>query len=98
MPHRLAPRARADLDEIWHYIAVESGNEAAANRIVDLIAERFPLLSEWLRLGRVHNDLRRGLPSYPVGNYIIFYRIGRGGVVIQRVLHARREIRRLFRR
>ncbi|MGH6817234.1 MAG: type II toxin-antitoxin system RelE/ParE family toxin, partial [Methylovirgula sp.] len=47
MPHRLAPRARADLEEIWHYIAVEAGNESAADRTIDLIAERF-LLVIWL--------------------------------------------------
>jgi toxin ParE1/3/4 len=96
MPHRLAPRARADLDEIWHYIAVESGNEAAADRTVDLFADRFLLLSEWPRLGRARSDLRRGLRTYPVGNYIIFYRVGRYGVVIQRVLHAHRDLLQLF--
>jgi hypothetical protein len=31
MPHRLAPRARTDLDEIWHYVALESGSEATAD-------------------------------------------------------------------
>jgi toxin ParE1/3/4 len=97
MPHRLAPRARADLDEIWHYIAVESANEAVADRSIDFITERFFLLSDWPRLGRERNDLRRGLRSYPVGNYLIFYRVSCAGVVIQRVLHARRDIRRLFR-
>jgi toxin ParE1/3/4 len=96
MPHRVAPRARADLDEIWHYIATESGSEQAADRTVDSILDRLLLLSRWPRLGRSRNDLRRGLRSYGIGNYVIFYRISRAGVVILRVLHARRDIRRLF--
>ncbi|MGH7117056.1 MAG: type II toxin-antitoxin system RelE/ParE family toxin [Stellaceae bacterium] len=56
------------------------------------------MLSGWPRLGRGRNDLRRGLRSYPVENYVIFYRIDGVDVIIQRVLHARRDIRRLFRR
>ena len=92
MAHRLALRARADLDDIWEYIAVESGSEAIADRQIDLITERFYLLSEWPRLGRARSDLRHGLRSYPAGDYVIFYRIQRRDVVIQRVLHARRNV------
>ena len=97
MPHRLTKRARVDLGEIWEYIAIES-NEAVADRIIDLITDRLLLLSRWPRLGRTRNDLRHGLRSYVFGNYIIFYRISRGGVVILRVLHGRRDIRRMFQR
>jgi plasmid stabilization system protein ParE len=53
MAHRLAARARADLDQIWDYIFTESGNETAADRVVDAIVERFSLLSDWPRLGRM---------------------------------------------
>jgi toxin ParE1/3/4 len=96
MPHLVAPRARADLDEIWHYIATESANVQAADRVIDSITDRFLLLSQWPRLGRARNDLRRGLLSYTIGNYVIFYRSGRTGVVILRILHTRRDIGRLF--
>jgi len=96
MAHRLSSRARADLDEIWHHIVTEGGSESAADRIVDLITFRFLLLTEWLRLGRALNELRRGLRSLPVGDYVIFYRVSRAGVVIQRVLHGRRDISRIM--
>jgi hypothetical protein len=33
--HRLALQARADLDEIWTYVARESGSEAVADRLID---------------------------------------------------------------
>ena len=75
MAHRLSSRARADLDEIWHHIVTEGGSESAADRIVDLITFRFLLLTEWPRLGRARNELRRGLRSLPVGDYVIFYRV-----------------------
>jgi toxin ParE1/3/4 len=71
MAHRIAPRARGDLDQIWDYIFTESGHEAAADRAVDAIVERFSLLAEWPRIGRMRNDLRRGLRSHLVGDYLI---------------------------
>ena len=96
MAHRLALQARADLDDIWEYILVESGSEAIADRQIDTITERFEFLANWPRLGRARDDLRRGLRSYPVGDYIIFYRLQRRDVMIQRVLHGRRDIERLI--
>ena len=32
MAHRLAPRAAADLDDIWYYVAKESASIEVANR------------------------------------------------------------------
>jgi toxin ParE1/3/4 len=96
MAHLLALRARSDLDDIWEYITVESGSEAVADRLIDSITDRFDLLANWPRLGRARDDLRLGLRSYPVGDYIIFYRVQRRDVIIQRVLHARRNIERLI--
>jgi hypothetical protein len=37
MAHRLAPQARAELSDIWTYIARESGNLAAADGVIDAI-------------------------------------------------------------
>lgn len=37
MPHRLAPEAEGDLDEIWLYTAKESGSVEIADRLVDSI-------------------------------------------------------------
>src|ERR1700690_2827700 len=47
MVHRLAPQARAELNNIWNYIARESGNLAAADGVIDAITERFYLLAEF---------------------------------------------------
>src|SRR6266571_9184742 len=67
MAHRLAPQARADLDQIWDYVLLETGSESTADRTIDTIAERFYLLAQWPRIGRVRNDLRRRLAQPPGG-------------------------------
>jgi toxin ParE1/3/4 len=72
MAHRLAPQARAELSAIWIYIARESGNATAADSIIDAITERFYLLAQYPRMGRARDDLRPGLRSFPVGQYVIF--------------------------
>jgi Arc/MetJ-type ribon-helix-helix transcriptional regulator len=43
--HRVAPRAEAELDGIWYYLAKESGSIEIADRVVDSITARFFLLS-----------------------------------------------------
>jgi toxin ParE1/3/4 len=96
MALRLAPQPIADLDDIWDYIFSESGSEASADRAIDTIEVRFTTLSDWPRIGRQRDDLRRGYRSYPAGDYVIFYRIDGPDVVIQRMLHGRRDLRRLL--
>jgi toxin ParE1/3/4 len=97
MAHRLAPRARADLDAIWAYLAKESRSEAIADQQIDSIVEHFGLLADHPRLGRVRDDdLGPGRRSFPIGQYVIVYRIVGGDVRILRVAHGRRDLRALF--
>ena len=35
MAHRLSPRAVADLDAIWEYVARESGSSETANSLIE---------------------------------------------------------------
>jgi toxin ParE1/3/4 len=92
MAHRLAPKARAELGNIWDYIARESGNAAAADRVIDAITERFHLLARYPRTGRARDDLRPGLRSSPVGQYVIIYTIEEEDVQILHVFHGRQDI------
>ncbi len=93
MAHRLAPEAEAELDEIWYGLAKESGRPEIADRLIDTITERFFLLAEYPHLGRPrHRDLRPGLRSFPVGRYLILYRVDDGDVLILHVLPAARDI------
>ncbi len=55
MAHRVALRAADDLDDIWCYVANESGSLEVANRLVDSITDRFFLLSSHPYLCRARN-------------------------------------------
>ena len=93
----LAPQVAAELDEIWYYIARESGNPQIADRLIDSIIARFSLLSTHPYLGRPRDkELRPGLRSFPVGNYLLIYRVKGENVLILHVAHGRRDLESLF--
>jgi len=95
--HRLAPEAEADLDAIWYYVARESGDAAIADHLIDALAERFALLARFPQLGRRRDDLRPGVRSFPVGEYLILYRMEEADVLVLHVTHGHRDIEALFR-
>jgi toxin ParE1/3/4 len=97
MAHVRSPQAESDLDDIWYYVAKASGSIEIADRLVDAIADRFFLLARYPNMGRARDlDLRPGLRSFPVGEYIILYRIEGEDVMILRVLRGSRDIEALF--
>ena|SRR5579863_8977414 len=98
MAHRLAPEAEAELDDIWYYIAKESRSIEIADRVVDSITDRFFLLATYPHIGRPRDeDLRPGLRSFPVGEYVIIYRVEENDVLILHVIRGSRDIEALFR-
>jgi toxin ParE1/3/4 len=97
MRHRRSPQADSDLDGIWHYVATKSGSVEIADRLIDSITDRFFLLANHPHIGRARDeDLRPGLRSFPVGEYVIIYRIQDDGVSILRVVRGSRNIEALF--
>jgi toxin ParE1/3/4 len=97
MAHRVAPRAEADLDDIWYYVAQESGSVEVANRLIDTLTGRFFLLAGHPYLGRRRDDdFGAGLRSFPVAEYVIIYHVEDEDILILRVAHGRREIEGLF--
>ena len=96
MPHVRSPQADSDLDDIWYYIATETGSADVADRVIDGIVQRFLLLAKYPRIGRTRDEIRRGLRSFPVGEYVIFYRIEREDVIVLRVLHGKRDLDRIL--
>ena len=98
MSHRRSPLADSDLDDIWYYVASQSGSVDIADRLIGSITERFLLLASYPRLGRARDaDLRLGLRSFSVGEYVILYRFEDENVVILRVLRGSRNIGALVR-
>jgi toxin ParE1/3/4 len=97
MTHRVAPQAAADLDDIWYYVAKDSGSVEIASRLIDSITSRFLLLAGHPYLGRARDDdFGAGSRSFPVGEYVIVYCVENGDVLILRVAHGRRDIEALF--
>lgn len=90
----LSRAARSDLIEIWEYIASE--DESAANRIHREIRARFETLLSFPELGRRRDELKKGLRSFPVKKYVVFYSIIKDGVKIARVLHGAQDIDSIF--
>jgi toxin ParE1/3/4 len=90
----VSPEARSDLVEIWRYLGARSSRAIA--RVMQEIRARFQMLVDFPESGIRREELRAGLRSFPVENYVIFYFIIDGGVEIVRVLHGRREIEAIF--
>jgi len=71
MAHRLVQEAEADLDDIWLYIAKESGSIDVADRVVDSLTERFGLLARYPYIGRSRDeDLREVFPLARISSSI----------------------------
>jgi toxin ParE1/3/4 len=62
--YRLAALAQSDLDDIWLHIAQDASIETAG-RIIDEIVQRFALLAENPRAGRLREDIAPGIRSFP---------------------------------
>jgi len=97
MGHRLAPQAQADIDDIAYYVFVESGSIETADRLIESITTRVGLLGTHPRAGRRRDDLRPGLRGFPVGEYVILYRIEASDAVILRVLGGSMDIESILR-
>ena len=91
---RISDAARSDLEEIWIYIARD--NPDAADRLIRAVVARFPKLAATPGIGWQREELSPRLRSFPVGNYVIFYRPTKDGIEIVRVLHGARDFPPLF--
>ena len=49
-------------------------------------------------MGTRREALAPGLRSFPVGNYLVFYRVTEGGIELARVLHGMRDLADLFKK
>jgi toxin ParE1/3/4 len=89
-------RSRADLVEILLYIRRD--NHRAARRLLDTINGKLELLAEFPGLGQPREELSRSLRSFPIGDYLLFYRPRKDSIQLIRVLHGRRDLRNQFRK
>jgi|SRR5690242_17342795 len=93
---RITRQARRELDEIWAFIARDNLN--AAERVVDEIVRTITKLAEMPGMGARREEFAPSLRSYPVGNYLIFYRPAPGGIEVVHIVHGARDLERIFRK
>ncbi len=91
--YRLAAAARRDLAEIREYIARDSAE--SADRWIGALIDRFRMLAGTPYAGRSRDEVRLGLRSFAVGEYLIFYVARHPRIEIVRVVHGRRRLERL---
>lgn len=88
------PVADNDLLDIWCYYASKS--PAVADRICHKITKRCERVAEFPESGSPRFELGRGLRSFRVGDYLIFYQPIRNGIEVLRILHGARDIPPIF--
>ena len=87
-------QAEEDLLAIWAHVADD--NLGAADKLLDAIAAACGTLAENPLAGRRRAELAPRVRSFPVGNYLVFYRPMKDGIVVIRVLHGARDIPELL--
>lgn len=78
-------QAEDDLAGIWSYIARD--NETAATETIQALNEQCIALGNAPEMGRRRQELGKGLRSFPIGSYVIFYKLTELRIEILRVLH-----------
>ena len=100
--HALTPLAKADIFEIWSYIADDSNSEETANRVEQAIYDAGAFVAEGPMRGHSRSDLTSRslrfwtLTRYP--NYTVVYRPETSPLQVVAVLHGKRNIRRILKR
>ena len=95
-PFRLKPRARTDVQEIWDFVADQSG-EPRADRLVAAIFDDCLMLARMPGIGHKRPDLtRRNSLFWTVGDYYIIYTPDTLPLEIDRIIHASRDVRKVL--
>src|SRR5690348_6569249 len=90
--YELHPEARADLDEIWDYIAAESVSASA--RVIEEFLQQFKSLAPFPHRGHRRPDLTsRPLRFIRVWDYLVAYAPERKPLCIIAVIHGHRSPR-----
>jgi toxin ParE1/3/4 len=92
--YTLTGQAKKDLGEINDFIAED--NPQAANRFLDTFERKCQMLAQFPEMGRCWDDIISPLRSFPLGKYLIFYRLSEEGAEIIRVLSGYRDFEAIF--
>ncbi len=89
------PLAELDLLDIWEFIAENSPDRA--DEFLDRLVGKLQTLALHPGMGKRREELLAGLRSFPMGNYVVFYREIDDGIDVIRILHGSRDIEEIFR-
>lgn len=94
MKLQIAPRAEADLDEIWLHIAHDR-SVVSAERVINEIIATFKMLVKSPNIGSLQMNAGPNVHSFRVLSYRIYYRKTKNILRVLHVRHAKRDERRL---
>ena len=84
--------AERDLEELFAYIATDSGVQRA-ELVLRRIAKTLDTLAEWPFIGRLHHEFDGATRTFAVWPWIIFYEPQTGGgIVVWRIVDGRRNL------
>ena len=90
----VSPQAAQDLQDIHDYLF--ANNPDTADKFLDTIAQKFEMLTNFPNMGRKRDELLTSLRSFPMDDYLIFYRQVEQEIEIVRVVSGYRDLDALF--
>ena len=95
MTLRISRLADRDIEEIWKFIALDS--PTAATKVEDDIHAAMKLLATQPLMGHQRRDIPDDRYRFwPVYSYVIAYRIEGGTLLVVRVVHGARNLRKVL--
>ena len=91
---RYSPLAIEDLDETLRYVSEELASPIAAEKIVSSILDRASLLARFPESGARLDAICEMSSEWRfvvLGNYVAFYRLVEGDVLVDRILYGRSD-------
>lgn len=88
--YEISIEAREDSLDLWLHIAAR--NPVAADRQVSRIERAAQRCATFPELGRRRPELGEGYRVLPIDSYLLIYRPIPTGIIIDRILHAARDI------
>lgn len=91
----LSAEAAFELEEI--YLDTFSGwGEAQADSYLHDLYHVFSLIGDNPNMGRLRNEIGKGIRSFPQGSHVIFFMEHENQIAIVRVLHGARDFKEIF--
>jgi toxin ParE1/3/4 len=91
----ISDEAKDDLAEIWAAIA-EARDERTADRMLQKILASCRAKALFPDTGEARDEILPGLRSFPVRPYVVFYHRHADTILVLRILHGRRDVKRVI--